>query len=148
MSYDPNLQDIKQDDPLRLELAATIAFPDGTITASGLRKEAARGRLVIERVAGKDYTTLAAIAKMRELCRQNPKDHTSGSGKPGATNEAERPTKPSGSSSMDRIKRAQSAAGMIVRELKERSPGTSTASTSRRQKRASVIPLKFPSQMS
>jgi|SRR5215813_8479352 len=43
MSHD--LQDIKQDDPLRLELAATIAFPDGTMTASGLRKEAARGRL-------------------------------------------------------------------------------------------------------
>ena len=62
MSRAPDLQDIKQDDPLRLEFAATIAFPDGTMTASGLRKEAARGRLVIERVAGKDYTTLAAIA--------------------------------------------------------------------------------------
>ena len=29
------------------------------MTASGLRREAGRGRLVIERAAGKDYTTLA-----------------------------------------------------------------------------------------
>jgi len=40
----------------------------GSMTASGLRKEAGRGRLAIERVAGKDYVTLAAIGKMRELC--------------------------------------------------------------------------------
>ena len=28
-----------------------------------------RGRLVVERIAGKDYTTLANIERMRELCR-------------------------------------------------------------------------------
>ena len=39
------------------------------MTASGLRREGARGRLVIERIAGKDYTTLANIERMRELCR-------------------------------------------------------------------------------
>jgi hypothetical protein len=55
--------------PLRLAMAAELAFPGGGMTASGLRKEAARGRLVIERIAGKDYTTLAAIDRMRELCR-------------------------------------------------------------------------------
>ncbi len=44
--------------PLRLSVAAAIAFPDGSMSASGLRREAARGRLVIERIAGKDYTTL------------------------------------------------------------------------------------------
>lgn len=47
------------------------------MTASGLRKEAARGRLVIERIAGKDYTTLAAIADMRKLCRL-PSKRTTG----------------------------------------------------------------------
>jgi hypothetical protein len=55
--------------PLRLDIAARIAYPDGSMSVSGLRREAARGRLVIERVAGKDYTTLQAIEEMRTLCR-------------------------------------------------------------------------------
>jgi hypothetical protein len=60
---------VPSDAPLRLSIAAKLAFPDGSMTASGLRREAARGRLHIERVAGKDYTTLEAIKRMRELCR-------------------------------------------------------------------------------
>ena len=35
-----------------------ITSPDGSMTASGLRKEARKGRLIIERTTGKDYTTL------------------------------------------------------------------------------------------
>jgi hypothetical protein len=58
--------------PLRLKIAAELAFPNGGMTASGLRREAERGRLVIERIAGKDYTTLAAIADMRKLCEVRP----------------------------------------------------------------------------
>jgi hypothetical protein len=46
------------DTPLRLEVAAALAYPDGSMTASGLRKEARKGRLIIERTTGKDYTTL------------------------------------------------------------------------------------------
>jgi hypothetical protein len=46
------------DAPIRLSVAAKLAFPDGSMTASGLRREAARGRLLVERIAGKDYTTL------------------------------------------------------------------------------------------
>jgi hypothetical protein len=38
---------------------------DGQRIASG----SVAGRLTIERIAGKDFTTLAAIARMRELCR-------------------------------------------------------------------------------
>jgi len=53
--------------PLRLEVAARLAFPDGTMTASGLRRENAKGRLVLERIANKDYTSLDAIERMREL---------------------------------------------------------------------------------
>jgi hypothetical protein len=33
--------------PLPLGVAATLTFPSGTMTASGLRREAARGRLMI-----------------------------------------------------------------------------------------------------
>ena len=61
--------EVSANTPLRLSVAAALAYPDGTMTASGLRREAARGRLVIERTAGKDYTTLDNIERMRELCR-------------------------------------------------------------------------------
>jgi hypothetical protein len=65
----PARSEVGDDTPLRLAVAAALAYPDGSMTASGLRREAARGRLVIERTAGKDYTTLAGIEKMRALCR-------------------------------------------------------------------------------
>ena len=60
--------------PLRLNLAAKIAFPDGSMSASGLRREGAKGRLILERIANKDYTTLEAIRTMRELCRLPTKE--------------------------------------------------------------------------
>ena len=63
--------------PLRLDFAAKIAFPDGSMTASGLRRESARGRLALERIANKDYTTLEAIRTMRELCRVQAKESDS-----------------------------------------------------------------------
>jgi hypothetical protein len=42
------------------------------MTAAGLRRERDRGRLTVEKTAGKEYTTLAAITHMRELCRIAP----------------------------------------------------------------------------
>jgi hypothetical protein len=83
-----------------LGIAAALAYPDGSMTASGLRKEAGRGRLVIERVAGKDYTTLAAIEDMRELCRVEARVFASGSVPHGATRQAKLPNGRFGSSSM------------------------------------------------
>jgi hypothetical protein len=64
----------RPDAPLRLSLAAKLAVPDGSMTASGLRPEAARGRLHVERIAGKDDTTLESIKRMRELCRVQAKE--------------------------------------------------------------------------
>jgi hypothetical protein len=61
-------EDIGPDTPLRLEDAVRRAFPAGGITVSGLRKEAGRGRLEIELIAGKQFTTLRAIERMRGLC--------------------------------------------------------------------------------
>src|SRR5262245_51784880 len=135
----PPRDQIAPDAPLRLRVAAALAYPDGSMTASGLRREAARGLLAIERVAGKDYTTLAAIERMRELCRQNPKAGDCGSEKRDETRPEGSPTEPSGSFSMESIKRAQSAAAMIVTELKESLRPTSTASTRQRRRKASVI---------
>src|SRR3954451_25222148 len=69
MLGDLNLGNVARDAPLRLAVAAKLAFPDESMGASGLRREAARGRLRIERIAGKDFTTLQNIYDMRQLCR-------------------------------------------------------------------------------
>jgi hypothetical protein len=41
------------------------------VPVSGLRREIARGRLTNETLANNQFTTLAAIEKMRKLCRVN-----------------------------------------------------------------------------
>jgi hypothetical protein len=92
-------EEIDNDTPLRLDEAAKIAFPRGGMTAAGLRREAKRGRLVIERVAGNDYTTLGHIKGMRELCRVSQSDRDFGSEKRALTKTAITPL--SGSSSME-----------------------------------------------
>lgn len=97
---------IGPDMPLRLEVAAALAYPDGSMTASGLRREARRGRLAIERTAGKDYTTLAAIDRMRELCRLPLRNDTAGD--------------PAGnSSSTVDFSRAKSAAAQSIARLRD-----------------------------
>ena len=72
------MDNVGPDTPLRLSVAAALAFPDGSLKASGLRREASRGRLVIERIAGKYFTTMANINRMRELCRVEQKASDSG----------------------------------------------------------------------
>jgi hypothetical protein len=96
---DPRL--INLDAPLRLAVAASLAYPDGSMSASGLRREAAKGRLVIERTAGKDYTTLRAIEEMRERCRVNASGHACGSGRNGETSKEGSFPKARGSSSTE-----------------------------------------------
>jgi hypothetical protein len=98
----PDREIIKPDMPLRLAVAAELAFPRGGITAAGLRREAARGRLVTERIAGKDYTTLADIENMRALCRNRPKE-------------------PSAIDHTDDGKRAQDALLTTIKRIKESS---------------------------
>lgn len=60
---------IAPDTPLRLDVAVREAFPAGGMTVSGLRREIARGRVEVELIAGKQFSTLSAIAKMRAMCR-------------------------------------------------------------------------------
>ena len=125
-------KDISADTPLRLDVAARVAFPGGGMTASGLRREAARGHLTIERIAGKDFTTLGAIAEMRERCRVQPHRRDSGS-----ENAAMGQT--SGSFSIPDGRSAQAHLQMIAERLKGRSNDTSDANTSPIS--ATVIPL-------
>jgi len=88
------------DTPLRLDAAAKIAFPDGGMTAAGLRREWKRGRLVIERVAGKDFTTLNHIERMREQCRVEQSRPDYGKDLSAATSATDSPTPQPGSSLM------------------------------------------------
>jgi len=61
----PPLDLVTPDTPLRLDLAARLAFPDGSLSGTSLRREAEAGRLQVERIAGKLFTTLQAITEMR-----------------------------------------------------------------------------------
>ncbi|CCD88702.1 Conserved hypothetical protein; putative excisionnase [Bradyrhizobium sp. ORS 285] len=76
--------EIAPDTPLRLADAVKIVFPMGGMTVSGLRREIRRKRLTVEVMAGKQFTTLAAIEEMRRLCRVHAKDLGSGSGQSAA----------------------------------------------------------------
>lgn len=116
------------DQPLRLQVAAEIAFPDGGVSASSLRREAERGNLEIERIAGKDFTTLAAIERMRKKCRVQQKASGSGSGANAKTGK-ETSDRLHGSSAMERSRSAQAAVAMIAKGLKKRLPNTSPKST-------------------
>lgn len=143
----PPREQIAPTTPLRLSVAAALAYPDGSMTVSGLRKEAKRGRLVIERTAGKDYTTLVDIERMRGLCRKPLRDHASGCAANGAIDQGTSLTPPFGSSvTMGDIQKARDAALTIVAGLSNSSLSTSQPSTSPRQPKASVTPIKSPSQ--
>lgn len=78
----PDRSEVQEDTPLRLEVAAALAFPDGGVSASGLRRERDNGRLVTFFVANKEFTTLEAVKRMIEACtvatRRSPGITTTG----------------------------------------------------------------------
>jgi hypothetical protein len=129
------------DVPLRLAQAARIAFPQGGMTVSGLRREAARNRLVIELIAGKQFTTLRHIEHMRLLCRANPKEQGSGLSQKSVTATARSSVAPLGASETDRAKSARDALELTARGLKKPSASTSQQNT-KSHASAAVIPLK------
>jgi hypothetical protein len=144
----PKLDTIGPNTPLRLDVAATLAYPDGSMTASGLRRERDKGRLVIERTAGKDYTTLAYINRMRELCQVKEKVPASISVGRDATGADKSRIPPSTSSATEVISEAQAALRMILGEPNDALRSTSPASTNERPVKAvSAIRSKSQSPM-
>ena len=115
---------INDDTPLRLEVAASLAFPDGTISLSSLRREAAKGRLIVWRIAGKDMTTLSEINKMVMRCRVQKSPPYSGSVPPPKIE------KLCGSSLTEDARLALDAARQRAQKLK-----TASRSTSRNKRR-------------
>jgi hypothetical protein len=94
-------EEVRPDARLRLADAASLSG----LTLSGLRNEARRGRLVVWRVAGKDYTSLAEIDRMFEKCRLIQKEPAPRSG-------------PRGSSETGNIKKALAAARETAKKLR------------------------------
>ena len=125
----PARDEIRPDTPLRLSVAAALAFPDGSMTASGLRRECARGRLVVERIAGKDYTMLVNIDRMRELCRVQQKESASGFGPKSGTSMAASASVRCGSFETDRARSARAALHRIAKAPSALSASTSQTST-------------------
>src|SRR6266702_94223 len=88
-------ENVGPDTPLRLSVAAAIAFPDQSISESSLRREAKRGRLTVEIIAGKTFTTLNEIERMRGRCRVEVRVPVSTSDQPAIGPESS-PIKPLG----------------------------------------------------
>src|SRR6516165_6305764 len=105
--------------PLRLADAVKIAFPMGGMTVAGMRRERDRNRLTIEKIAGKEFTTLAHIERMRELCRDEAKEPDSSLRPPAVTNVERSPTKQPGSSETTAGMSAQAALQMRLRLRRE-----------------------------
>src|SRR5262245_53955698 len=131
----PARESITADTPLRLSVAAALAYPDGSMTVSGLRREAKRGRLAIERTAGKDYTTLANIERMRQLCRVQAKAPDSGSDQRRRRTESSSAGQ-SGSSSMTTGISPRDALHTKLKKPNASSPNTSRSNTNRPAKSA------------
>jgi hypothetical protein len=128
------------DTPLRLSEALALAFPNGGMTVSGLRRERDKGRLLVERIAGREFTTLAAIQRMRELCRSEARDLDCGSSPPDRNKTAA----PSGLSETAKSSVALALARDKVEKLKGLSPTTSLQNP-RSRAPATVIRLKSES---
>ena len=108
--------EIALDTPLRLADAVKIAFPMGGMTVAGLRRERDRNRLVVEKIAGKEFTTLAHIQRMRELCRDEAREQDFSLRLPVETNGERSPTEQHGSSGTMAGISAQAALQMKLRQ--------------------------------
>ena len=132
----PQIPDnVTSDTMLRLAAAGALGFPEGSMSAGALRRQARAGRLAIYRIAGKDYTTLNDIEGMKTACRVHPRDHDLLSSKPKAE-------PPSGTSGTASAPSAQAALKATAQRLRKNLPSTSPASTTPRPAAAAVIPIK------
>lgn len=113
----PPADQLKDDTPLRLDIAAALAFPDGSVSGASLRREADRGRLEVEVIAGKLFTSLRAIREMRERCRVHAKV-------PDCTSEGPRTGRRNGSSSTEQGNAALARLNKTLKGRKRHSKNT------------------------
>jgi hypothetical protein len=108
--------EITPNTPLRLADAVKIAFPMGGMTVAGLRRERDRNRLIIEKIAGKEFTTLAHIER---LCRDEAREPDFSSKPRDETRAETSPTEQPGSSGTTVGMSAQAALQMRLRPRKK-----------------------------
>lgn len=133
------LESVSDDTPLRLDVAARLAFPDGSIGVSSLRNEARKGRLVVWRIANKDMTTLGEIKRMQDRCRVKEPPLDSGSDRPSPAD------KPHGLSRTESARSAQSAKAALLKRVEQQKQSfktTSQTSTTPSPRAGHVVPLK------
>ncbi|WP_198136928.1 excisionase [Nitrobacter hamburgensis] len=118
--------------PLRLEVAAELGFPGGSMTAASLRRLVVAKKLAHEKIAGKYFVTLSAIEEMRALCRVPAKAPDLPSKDPATGIQP-------GSSETDNGPSALAAMNAIAEGLKENLRPTSSKSTTRKKRSAKVI---------
>jgi len=116
MSSSPNT-------PIRLAVAAEKFG----LSSSALRREAHNGRLVIFRVAGKDWTTELAVREMFDKCRVKAKSYDSGSSQNDGRNVGTLQNTPTGSSKTEASELARAAALATANKLKQNSRRISSA---------------------
>jgi hypothetical protein len=131
----PSPDTITPTTPLRLEVAAALGFPDGSMTTGALRRLAAAQKLAHEKIAGKYFVTLRAIEEMRTACRVPAKAPELNSKKP-ATDDNEPMSSGTGSGPS-----ALDAMNAIAEELKESLRLTSSKSTTRKKPSAKAIQI-------
>lgn len=112
--------------PLRLSVAARLAFPDGSMSEKALRELGNARRLTVEVIRGKHYTTLGDIEEMRKLCRVQAKARDCAPTSATA--------KQCGSSATDSGTSAQAALSVKVRKAMQASPKPKKAHRIHRRK--------------
>lgn len=100
---------------LRLDLAIKRHMPDSGITARTLQREARRGRLVVTRIAGKDFVTEAALQEFIDLCQTRRAD-------PGSISVSAAADQACTLSETERLSALQASALTEAQALKKRSP--------------------------
>lgn len=130
-----------KDRPIRLDTAARIAFPDGSMGTKGLRRERDAGRLETAIIAGREYVTLAAIERMVQACRVPPKVPASSGETNTGRKTAHSCTPPAGISKTEIVELAQAAAEASLARLRNASKSTSRKSTPRRAT-VTVTPIR------
>ena len=127
----PTPERIGPNTPVRLEAAAALMFPDGSITAKALQREARRGRLAVSKFAGKTYTTIRSIQEsMGDLWRGEENNRSSSLSEPSGET-ARSPVPRPGSSATADAKSALDAARLRLKKLASASPTTSSRRTPR-----------------
>ncbi|HKH29064.1 MAG TPA: hypothetical protein VKA61_12130 [Sphingomicrobium sp.] len=135
----PTLPDrdlIQADTPLRLDVAAAIAFPGGGVAAGTLRGAIRSGDLDAELVGNRYFVTLADVDRWRSKCRDRAKERVSGTTQQTGA----------GTSETDDSSAALAALMASVNAPTKPSPNTSPRDTSRTG--GTVIPLTSASPTS